>query len=73
MAARIAAYWQWHQHAMVSKLTRLMTCLGLGVLLALFGQTYQTGVDPWETFFNWALLMLPWTLPARSPRYGSCV
>ncbi len=67
MAACIAAYWRWHQHAMVSKLTLLMTCLGLGVLLALFGQTYQTGADPWELFFNWALLMLPWTLLARFP------
>lgn len=67
MAACIAAYWRWHQHAMVSKLTLLMACLGLDVLLALFGQTYQTGADPWELFFNWALLMLPWTLLARSP------
>lgn len=67
MAASIAAYWKWHQHAMVSKLALLVTCLGLGVLLALFGQTYQTGADPWELFFNWALLMLPWTLLARFP------
>ncbi|APX91981.1 hypothetical protein BWR19_02905 [Halomonas sp. 1513] len=37
----------------------------LGVLLALFGQVYQTGADPWQLFFIWALLMLPWTLVAR--------
>lgn len=33
-----------------------------GVLLALVGQTYQTGADPWQLFFVWAILVLPWTL-----------
>jgi uncharacterized membrane protein len=37
----------------------------LGALMALFGQTYQTGADPWQLFFNWALLMTPWTLISR--------
>ncbi|MCE9665650.1 DUF2157 domain-containing protein [Halomonas sp. M5N1S17] len=37
----------------------------LGVLLALFGQVYQTGADPWQLFFFWAVLMLPWVLVAR--------
>lgn len=39
--------------------------LALGALLALYGQTYQTGADPWNLFFNWALLMLPWLLLSR--------
>ncbi|MDP5039451.1 MAG: hypothetical protein NWQ26_01085, partial [Paraglaciecola sp.] len=29
-----------------------------------FGQTYQTGADPWQLFFNWALLGLPWVIIA---------
>ena len=33
--------------------------------MALFGQTYQTGADPWQLFFNWALLTLPWVLISR--------
>ncbi len=37
----------------------------LGALMALFGQTYQTGADPWQLFFNWALLMTPWALISR--------
>ncbi|AMD02248.1 DUF2157 domain-containing protein [Halomonas chromatireducens] len=37
----------------------------LGVLLALFGQVYQTGADPWQLFFFWAVLMLPWAVVAR--------
>ncbi len=31
-----------------------------GVLLALVGQTYQTGADNWELFFAWSLLVFPW-------------
>jgi uncharacterized membrane protein len=31
-----------------------------GALLALFGQTYQTGADPFQLFGAWALLTLPW-------------
>lgn len=38
----------------------------LGGLLALIGQTYQTGADPWELFSIWALLALPWALAGRS-------
>ncbi len=37
----------------------------LGGLMALFGQTYQTGADPWQLFFNWALIMSPWALISR--------
>lgn len=33
--------------------------LVMGGLLAFFGQTYQTGADPWTLFATWALLALP--------------
>jgi hypothetical protein len=33
-----------------------------GVLLAVIGQTYQTGTDPWQFFVLWAALALPWAL-----------
>lgn len=38
----------------------------LGALLALLGQTYQTGADTWELFAWWAALLLPWALAASS-------
>lgn len=38
----------------------------VGALLALIGQTYQTGADPYELFATWALMILPWALLARS-------
>ncbi len=40
--------------------------LVLGALLALFGQTYQTGADPWQLFATWALLISPLVLFSRS-------
>jgi uncharacterized membrane protein len=47
------------------KASLLVACIVLGALLALFGQTYQTGADTWELFATWALLMTPWVLIAR--------
>jgi uncharacterized membrane protein len=44
----------------------LLTLLGTGGLLAYFGQTYQTGADPWTLFALWAALMLPLCLVLRS-------
>ena len=38
----------------------------LGALLALVGQTYQTGANTWVLFAWWAALMLPWALAGRS-------
>lgn len=37
-----------------------------GVLLALYGQTYQTGADPYGLFLTWSLLILPWVMISRS-------
>ncbi|ALF59729.1 DUF2157 domain-containing protein [Psychrobacter urativorans] len=44
-----------------------ITSIITGVLLALFGQVYQTGADTWQLFFNWALFIIPWVLIARLP------
>lgn len=44
----------------------LGACIMTGALLALVGQTYQTGADPWELFLAWAALMLPFVWLARS-------
>jgi hypothetical protein len=44
----------------------LLLFLATGGLLAYFGQTYQTGADPWQLFALWAALMLPLCLGLRS-------
>jgi uncharacterized membrane protein len=44
----------------------LIALLAIGGLFAYFGQTYQTGADPWQLFALWAALALPLCLGARS-------
>ena len=61
----IVAYCKFGEHTATSKVSLLVATIFLGVLLALYGQTYQTGADPWQLFFNWALMMLPWAIIGR--------
>lgn len=44
----------------------LLAFLVIGGLFAHFGQTYQTGADPWQLFAGWAVLTLPMCLGVRS-------
>ncbi|MCK5717405.1 MAG: DUF2157 domain-containing protein [Thiomargarita sp.] len=37
----------------------------VGALLAVFGQTYQTGADAFSLFLGWAFLILPWVILSR--------
>jgi len=61
----VIAYWKLDVDKVAAKVSITAATILLGVLLALYGQTYQTGADPWQLFFNWALLMLPWALIAQ--------
>ncbi len=44
----------------------LLALLSIGALFAYFGQTYQTGADPWQLFAVWGVLALPLCLTIRS-------
>ncbi len=37
----------------------------VGPLLALYGQVYQTGADPYGLFLGWLVLILPWVIAAE--------
>jgi len=65
LVASVTAYWFLQKQETFAKIILLVSCIFLGVLLALYGQTYQTGADPWQLFFNWALLILPWAIISR--------
>lgn len=65
MLLAIAAYWWLGAERLTAKFSLMLAAILLGVLLALYGQTYQTGADPWQLFCNWALLLLPWALIGR--------
>lgn len=67
LAITIAAYCLLPDRTTVRKVPLLAATIILGVLLGLYGQTYQTGADPWQLFFSWALLMLPWAVISRLP------
>jgi uncharacterized membrane protein len=63
----IISYCRSGEQTVAGKVSLLAATIFLGVLLALFGQTYQTGADPWQLFSFWALLMLPWAVISRFP------
>jgi uncharacterized membrane protein len=63
--AAIALYIKVGEEKPFGKAMLFLAAVFIGVLLALFGQVYQTGADTWELFANWALLILPWVLVGR--------
>ena len=65
MVLAFAGYWLAGRNALAAQVALLATGLILGGLLALFGQTYQTGADPWQLFFTWMLLLTPFALIGR--------
>ena len=65
MILTMGLYWYLGSEKLSSKVLLLVSSIFLGVLLALFGQTYQTGADTWQLFFYWAMLMLPWAVVGR--------
>jgi uncharacterized membrane protein len=65
IVAGLAGYWKLGGELLAAKVILVVCSLLVGVLLAFYGQTYQTGADPWQLFFNWSLLILPWVVVAR--------
>lgn len=65
LTTAILVSWRLGLEQMSGKAALLLATLLVGALLALVGQTYQTGVDPWELFATWALFALPWAVVAR--------
>ncbi|MGQ0512238.1 MAG: DUF2157 domain-containing protein [Betaproteobacteria bacterium] len=63
----LAFAWTFGLERAAGKAALLAAALFVGALLALVGQTYQTGADTWELFTAWAAAILPWVLLARFP------
>ena len=66
LAIAAAAVFAWRA---IPKLTGEVALLAaavlVGALLAVFGQTYQTGADPYGLFGVWLLIILPWVFASR--------
>lgn len=65
LAVAVIAAWRLGLDRLSGKAALLSATLLMGALLALVGQTYQTGADTWELFANWALFVLPWVAISR--------
>jgi uncharacterized membrane protein len=47
---------------LTGKVLLLSASVLLGILMAVYGQTYQTGADAFELFVGWAVLIFGWVL-----------
>jgi uncharacterized membrane protein len=64
-AIAIAAVVGWrYRDDLVGRAALFAAAVLVGPLLGVYGQTYQTGADPWGLFAAWALLILPWVVAA---------
>jgi uncharacterized membrane protein len=50
----------WRFEHLSGQVALLATAVLLGVLLAVYGQIYQTGADAFSLFLAWAILIIPW-------------
>jgi uncharacterized membrane protein len=66
VAALAVLGWQGLER-LAGKAALLAAAILVGALLALIGQTYQTGADTFELFAAWAAAILPWALLGRFP------
>lgn len=67
IAVGVAACWFLGLDRLAGKAALLACTLLLGALLALVGQTYQTGANSYALFAGWALLTLPWAIVSCFP------
>jgi uncharacterized membrane protein len=65
LVAAVATSWKLGLDRLSGKAALLIAALLVGALLALVGQTYQTGADPWQLFAVWAVMILPWVAIGR--------
>ncbi len=58
--ASLVLYWRFDINHIAGQATLLFATLLVGALLALVGQTYQTGADTYELFTVWAIAVFAW-------------
>lgn len=67
----LAALFAWIKgpHKLSGKLGTLAAGTLIGVLMAVYGQIYQTGADPYELFMYWGIILLPLVVAVRLPAF----
>jgi uncharacterized membrane protein len=61
----VIGYWKLGANRAAGKASLMVAAILVGALLALFGQTYQTGADTWQLFATWGVLLAPWVIVGR--------
>lgn len=65
IVAAVVVTWRLGLDSGLGKASLFAAAFLTGTLLAVFGQVYQTGADPYGLFLAWALLILPWAVVGR--------
>lgn len=65
IVAAVLLAWRLRIDSTVARAALFAGAFLVGVLLAVFGQVYQTGADPYGLFVAWAVLILPWAIVGR--------
>lgn len=63
----VALTWWKGADAPIGRAALIAASLLVGATLAVFGQIYQTGADPWQLFALWAAIITPWAFTSRMP------
>jgi uncharacterized membrane protein len=61
----VVAAWRLGLDSVAGRAGLLAAAILVGLLLALYGQVYQTGADPYGLFLTWAIMVLPLVLIGR--------
>ena len=72
IAAVVGISWYKGLAHLSGKFALLMAAVLVGPLLAVYGQTYQTGADPYELFLGWAVLIVGWVVISRFAALWVC-
>jgi uncharacterized membrane protein len=64
IAGACVAAWRLEE-GLAGQFALLFAAVLVGPLLAVYGQAYQTGADPYGLFLGWSALILPWVVLAR--------
>lgn len=66
LVASVLLAWRYGWRSVAGQSLLIVATVLVGVLMAVFGQVYQTGADAWQLFVSWSLLVLPWVIIANS-------
>jgi len=61
LACAVSSQWLWRKK-LEAKVLLLSAAVLVGVLMAVYGQIYQTGADAYELFTGWAMLIIGWVV-----------